>query len=209
MQKRYIILALLLIGVASGLIFIPEMTNKDQISAKVFLNEIGDQARFVSTDDIAKRIIDQDPILLLVDVRSEDDYNIYSLPGAINIPLANVLDEDWEGYINQNIQDVVFYANDDILSEKAWAVCAQLDFKNLYVLDGGLNRWFATIMLPPKPTETDASDAFSLYDFRVGASIYFGSGSTAVASDKSETPKAPKKTIPIKKKVKREAEGGC
>lgn len=209
MQKRYIILALLLLGVAFGLVFIPEMTKKDQINADVFLSEIGDQARYVSTDEIAQRIINQDPILLLVDVRNEEDYNNYTLPGAVNIPLANVLDENWEGYINQEVQDVVFISNDDILAEQAWAVCAQLDYKNLYVMDGGLNHWFATIMLPPKPKETDASDAYSLYDFRVGASIYFGSGSTTVTTVKKKESKQVKKTIPIKKKVKKEAEGGC
>lgn len=208
MKKRYIFLAILFLGMASGLLFLPDMKEKTQIPADVFLNHIHSSNRYLSSDEIAKRIINGDPMLFLVDVRTVKEYNNYSLPGSINIPLKDILLEDWAGYLDQDIVDVIFYSNDDIYSEEAWAICKQLGYTNLYVLDGGLNTWFATIMLPQKPDDTAPTEEFDLFSFRTGASIYFGSGSTAIAAEPVSQP-VKKKTIPVKKKVKREAEGGC
>jgi len=206
MQKRYIFLAILFIAMASGLLFLPDMKEKSQIPVDVFLNDIHSNNRHLTSDEIAKRIINGDPMVFLVDVRTVEEYDNYSLPGSINIPLKDILLDDWAGYLDQDIVDVIFYSNDDILSEQAWALCKQLGFKNLYVLDGGLNTWFETIMLPKEPGELASTAAFDLFSFRTGASIYFGSGSTAVAV---EAKPVKKKTIPVKKKAKREAEGGC
>ena len=207
MQKRYIFLAVLFLGMASGLLYLPDMKQKTQIKAETFLNDIHSNNRDLTTDEIAKRIIDGDPMLFIVDVRTEAEYDNYSLPGAINIPLKDLLLDDWAGYLDQDIQDVIFYSNDDVMAEQAWALCKQLGYKNLYVMDGGLNYWFETIMLPKEPGELGSSADFDLFAFRTGASIYFGSGSTAVAV-KVDKPKA-KKTLTVKKKAKKVAEGGC
>lgn len=212
MQKRYILLAFLFLVVAAGLLFIPDMKKKTQIPASAFLKDIHSNSRYISTDELAKRIIDGDPTLFLVDVRSEEEYNVYSLPDALNMPLNKLLNPDWQGYLDQDVLDVIFFSNDDILSEEAWALCNQQGYSNLYVLDGGLNRWFATIMLPEEPGELASTTELELYSFRTGASIYFGSGTVhvPVIKEVEEKPKPkPKKTIPIKKKVQVEAEGGC
>jgi len=173
-----------------------------------FLKAIHTNNRFVDSDEIAKKMINQDPILQLIDVRSPQEFAAYHLPGAINIPFENVLDEKWTSTLNQDILELVFYSNDDVFAEQAWAICKQKGYSNLYVLDGGLNRWFETIMLPPEPSETDPIEDFELYQFRVGASIYFGSGSVNTFEE-PVTPRKVKNTVPIQKKVKREAEGGC
>ena len=213
MQKRYIFLAILFAAIASGLLFLPDQVQKTQIPAEAFLNAIHSNNRFLSSDEIAKRIIEGDPIVFLVDVRTAEEYEQYSLPGSVNIPIQNLLMDDWAGYVDQDIVDVIFYSNDDILAEEAWALCRQLGYKNLYVLDGGLNTWFETIMQPQKPDELAASEEFDLYSFRTGASIYFGSGAIPIAveytPEKKKAAPVKKKTIPVKKKVKVEAEGGC
>ena len=219
MQKRYIFLATLFAIIASGLLFLPDMKQKTQVSTDSFLNDIHSNNRYLSSDEIAKRIIEDDPIVFLVDVRTAKEYDNYSLPGAINIPLKDLLTEDWAGYLDQDIVDVIFYSNDDILAEQAWALCKQLGYTNLYVLKGGLNNWFATIMLPQEPGELGSSAEFDLFSFRTGASIYFGSGDRVinVIVDKPKPkpkpkaqPKAqPKKQVPVKKKRRRVAEGGC
>tara|TARA_R110002050_G_scaffold263772_1_gene404413 strand:- start:8626 stop:9249 length:624 start_codon:yes stop_codon:yes gene_type:complete len=207
MQKRYIFLAALFLVIASGLLFLPGMKQKTQIPAEHFLNDIHSNNRYLSTDEIAERIIDGDPMLFIVDVRTEKEFDNYRIPGAINIPFKDLLLDDWAGYLDQDIQDVIFYSNDDILSEEAWALCKQMGYSNLYVMDGGLNYWFETIMLPPKPGELSSSADFDLFAFRTGASIFFGSGSTTIAV-KPQAPKA-KKTLTVKKKTKKAAEEGC
>jgi hypothetical protein len=83
-------------------------------------------------------------------------------------------------------------------------------------MKGGLNEWFSTIMLPEEPGELASSEEIELYQFRTGASIYFGSGTVEfpkvveVEVEVEEAPKTvEKKTIPVQKKVKVEDEGGC
>lgn len=208
MQKRYIILAFLFLVIAAGLLNLPDMKSKNQIQATEFLNNIHSTHRYLTSDDLAHRIIDEDPMVFLVDVRSEAEFNAYHLPGAINIPFDQILDENWNAHLNQEIVDVIFYSNDDVYSEQAWALCKQQGFKNLFILEGGLNHWFETIMQPPTPLETDPIEAFELYSFRKGASIYFGSGSVVIPEEQPQ-PIEMKKTIPIQSKPKKAAEGGC
>lgn len=214
MKKAFLFVALLVMAFAAGQLLISNMQQKTQSPAEIFLNEIHSNNRYLSSDEVAKRIIDGDPTLFLVDVRIEDDFNTYSLPGATHIPLQDVLKEDWAKQLNQDKLDVIFFSNDDFDSEQAWALCKQQGYSNLYVLEGGLNRWFETIMLPEKPGEMASTEEMDLYDFRTGASIYFGSGTVTipviVEVEVEEKPKpAKKKPIPVKKKVKIEAEGGC
>jgi len=212
MNKAFLYLSLIVLVIATVLLFQSNYENKQQNPAEAFLKEIHSSNRYVSTDEIAKRIIEDDPTLFLVDVRAEEEFNTYSLPGAVNIPLQSVLNKEWEQNLNQGVLDVIFFSNDDFNSEEAWALCKQEGYSNLYVLEGGLNNWFSTIMLPEKPGELASTEELELFSFRTGASIYFGSGSVTipVIVEVEEKP-APlvKKTIPVKTKQKAEAEGGC
>jgi len=209
MSKRYIIIAILLIGSAFGLILIPKQAPTDQIKPTAFLIEINDPARFLETDQIAKRLIEEDPTLFLIDVRSLYEYEDYSIPASVNIPLEELLLEQWSDFIDQEGMDIVFYSNGDVYADQAWVLTAQTGRSNLYVMKGGLNEWFRTIMKPEKPGEMDPSEAYDLYSFRKGASIFFG-GSAQDVPLLNENEGAPKKKkVIVKKKVKKAAEGGC
>ncbi|MCB2219653.1 MAG: rhodanese-like domain-containing protein [Bacteroidetes bacterium] len=179
MSKVYIIFASLLILVAFGLVLLPDTEHEDQIPPEALLKEIMNQSRFLSADLIAARIIDEDPSIMLVDVRTAEAYNSYSLPGAINIPLKETLDEEWQPYLNQRGVDVVFFSNGDLFADQAWILCSRLGYKNLYVMEGGLNQWFTQIMQPTVPPDTSPNEDFDLYSFRKAASIYFGGGAPA------------------------------
>ena len=208
MSKRYILIAILLIGSALGLIVIPKKVTTDQVKPTAFLADLNDPARFLETDQIAKRLIDEDPTLFLIDIRSLYEFEDYSIPGSVNIPLEELLLDQWSDYINQEYMDIVFYSNGDVYADQAWVLTAQSGIDNLYVMKGGLNEWFRTIMKPDKPGEMATSSDFDLYSFRKGASIFFGGSvqNVPVLND-DNTPK--KKKVVLKKKIKKAAEGGC
>jgi len=205
MSKRYILLAVLLLASAFGLTLMPEKVDSHQIKAKDFLTEIYNPARYLSTHQIAKRLIERDPSIFLVDVRTPSEYNEYAIPDAFNIPLENLLNEEWVDYLSQDGVDVVLYSNGDIYADQAWALLAQHGAENLYVLKGGVNQWFATIIQPVAPPETASSEAFDLYSFEKAACIYFGGTSANVES----VAPTKKKTVVVRKKKKKAAEGGC
>ncbi len=218
---RYVILAAILIVLAGGLVLLPKYEKHEGINPEELLSKTISPERYITTDELADRIINQDPTLLLIDVREENSFKKYSLPNAINIPLKKILDEDSEPYLYQDEYDVVMFSNDNFYSDQAWILCNRLGYENLNVLKGGINTWFNTIINPKKPTENMASNEFELYSFRKAASMYFGVAypekvkKQPVVIKKTRTVKAttplatPKKVIPKKKKKKMPVEGGC
>ena len=204
MSTRYIILAIILLGAAFGLTILPEKGYRSVLSPEEVLLKASEGSRYLSTHTVAERIIERDPSLLLIDVRMIDEFEAYNITGSINIPQEEILNEAWEMYLDQDAMDIVFYSTGDIFAEQAWNLSAQKGYKNLYVMKGGLNKWFETIIQPTPPTETDPTEAFELYSFEKAASIYFGG--TPIGA---QVAPAPKKNVSVRKKEKKQAEGGC
>jgi len=205
MSKRYILILVVLTALAFGLLVLPDSKRSKDVKPELLLKEINSPSRYLSVDLVAERLIDEDPSIMLIDVRSPDQSAEYFLPGAFSIPLDEIILADWEDYLNQEDMDVVLYSNSDLFADQAWILCTRLGYKNLYVMKGGLNEWFATIMQPQSPPETASKEEFDLYSFRKAARQYFGGGSNIeIETD------LPKENIVVKKRVKKVvAEGGC
>ena len=208
---RYAALATILIILSAGLVLLPKYEKHEGINPEELLSNAISPERYISTDNLANRIINQDPSILLIDVRDADNYNKYSLPNAINIPLKNLLDEEFQAYLYQDAYDVILFSNDNFYADQAWVLCNRLKYKNLHVLKGGINNWFNTIINPPKPTENMPAADFELFSNRKAASMFFGVAYPEQVKKKPVEVKkaAPKKVIPIKKKKKMPVEGGC
>lgn len=212
---RYVILAFIFIALAGGLILLPKYRSVKGVEPAKLLSDAISPERYISTDELANRIISQDPSLLIIDVRRKVDYDKYALPGAIHIPLESILADDYNGYVDQNEYNVIFYSNDNLLADQAWMLCKRLDYNNIHVLKGGINEWYRTIINPQKPSEILPSSAYDLYAFRKAASMYFGVAyPQKLAQQKSVQPKPkvatkPKVIKPKKKKKKMPVEGGC
>jgi len=207
--RRYQILAAILFILAAGLVLLPKYKKNEGVKPELFVKNAISSERYISTDLLADRLVNQDPVVLLVDTRSEKDFNNYALPNAINIPLKKFLDEDFEGFINQDVYDVILYSNDNFYADQAWMIGNRLGYTNLYVLKGGLNEWFNTIINPKLPEETMPNEAFELYSFRKAAGMYFGVGIPEPETKEIIKKKPVKKVITVKKKKKRAPEGGC
>lgn len=206
-MKVRLIMATIFIPLGIIIAAIPENTTKKyKLTANELLNEVNEGAQFVSTDEIADMLVQKDPSLQLIDVRSQTEFEKYSLPGSINIPLSDLLSEEYEDYLDQGVKMNVFYSNGNLKSNEAWMITRQLGFENNFVLQGGLNYWAETILNPQAPKTVLADDEIAKYDFRKGAGMALGGGSTVV--NNSNAVKKPKKKIKKRKKKKRVA-GGC
>ena len=207
---RYTMLAGILIILAGGLVLLPKYEKHEGISPEKLLSNVISPERYISTDKLADILINQDPSYILIDVRDVENYSHFTLPNAINIPMAKLLDVDSEKYLNQSQYNVVLFSNNDFLADQAWIICNRLDYSNLHVLKGGVNQWFNTIINPPKPTENMPANAFELFSFRKAASMYFGVAYPEQFKKPKEVKKViSKKVVPVKKKKKAPAEGGC
>ncbi len=207
-MKARLILASTLIPLGLIIAAVPENTTKPyKLTADELLEEVKSGTQFIGPDEVADMVISKDPSLQLIDVRSADEFEKFSLPNAINIPLADILNPEWEGYINQDVQLNVFYSNGTNDANQAWLITRQLGYDNNYVLQGGLNYWAETVMNPEAPKSTSPNEEILKYNLRKGAGMALG-GEAPEPTQSQSTPDSPKP--PVKKReTKKRVQGGC
>jgi len=102
----------------------------------------------------AHKLIEGNPEeIILLDVRTEGEYNAEYIPGAINIPLS-----DLENRIDEldSSKAIIVYCQSGSRSRTASETLAQRGFI-VYNMEGGINAWkekFATSTSTSKPTQT-------------------------------------------------------
>lgn len=206
-MKPRTLLALFIIPMGIIIAAVPQNTTRPyKLTANELLGEVTTRTQFVSPDVVADMIIKKDPSLRLIDVRSQDEFEKYSLEGAVNIPITDLLSVEYSAILNQDVKMNVFYSNGTITANEAWMVTRQLGYRNNFVLEGGLNYWFENILNPQEPSSTSPDEEFAKYDFRKSASQALGGGLTIEAAAPQNAPPKPVITTTPKKK---RASGGC
>jgi rhodanese-related sulfurtransferase len=206
-MKPRVILAIATIGLGLLIAAIPPDTTKPyKLTANQLLSEVNTHTQYITPETVADMIVQKDPSLQLIDVRGKDDFDSYHLENAINIPLNDLLSDEYAEILDQDLKMNVFYSNGSLHANEAWLITRQLGYKNNYVLEGGLNYWFAVIMNPEQPASTSPDEEFAKYDFRKSASQALGGGQ--VIQTAATTPVGDKPVILNKPKKKKTA-GGC
>ncbi|MDA3821539.1 MAG: rhodanese-like domain-containing protein [Bacteroidales bacterium] len=208
MKNTRVILAIVYIPLAFILAFAPIKTNKPNIlTSDELLEEVNSSVQFTTPDIVADRIIQKDPFLQLIDVRTPEEFEKFSLPGAINIPLSQLLSAEYADLLDQSDYTNVFYSNGTVSSSQAWILTRMNGYENNYVLMGGLNYWAETIMNPEAPPSTSPDEEIAKYNFRKGASQVLGGAASSAEASQSIL-SAPKLIIKKSTKKKR-VQGGC
>ncbi|MCD6090423.1 MAG: rhodanese-like domain-containing protein [Bacteroidales bacterium] len=204
MNRNYFFLTALMLLLAIGTMFLSKSEQQKQIEPDKLLWEIIQPTRYVSTDEVAKLIIQNDPSIELIDVRTPKEFAEFSLPNAINIPLDSIVTTSSLEYFGIPGMNVIFFSNDAIQADQGWVMTKRLGFDATYVMKGGLNRWIETIIQPTEPKETAPQTEFDIYQFRKGAQIYF------TGAKVETTTNAKKNKVVIKRRKKTvTASGGC
>jgi len=205
--ELYIFAVLLLGGIVA--IFLPDTKAKEHvIDEKELLYELNKDGRYISTDEVAQAIIENDQSFMFIDVRSPKEYEAYTIDGAVNIPADKVMDEEFDVYLKQDAYTVVLFSNGSSLADQTWLRLRSYDYKGHKVLKGGLNEWYSTILNPQKPIAKDlTAEEEEKYLFRKGASVYF-TGAQVIGTGVSK-PKASSASKPIIKRKKKAVSGGC
>ncbi|MEN8115944.1 MAG: rhodanese-like domain-containing protein [Bacteroidota bacterium] len=203
MNRNYIFLTILMLVLAFGTLVATKQHESNQREPEELLQEIIQPTRYVTTDQVAKMIIQGDPSLMLVDVRSDIEYEEYSLPRSLNIPLDSLLNEDYLSYLGVPGTKVVFFSNDDIKADQTWILAKRMGYNSTYVLKGGINCWMETIIDPIHPGEDAPYSEVETYTFRKGAQMYF----TGSPGEGDETSKV---NVTVRRREKTTvAAGGC
>ena len=206
-MKSIKLLALFIIPLGLIIAAVPQNTTKPfLLTAEQLLIEVNSGSQFITAETVADMIIQKDPSLNLIDIRNAEDFEKFSLPGAINIPAAELLSEQYSDILDQDVKMNVFYSTGTVTANEAWMILRQLGYENNYVLEGGLNYWFDAILNPLKPSSTSSNEEFAKYDFRRSAGMALGGGNAVQSSANQITDRARPAAKPAKKK---KAAGGC
>ncbi len=141
-------ITVLLVGLGILLAFMPNPSSKtfklkpDDLLEKSVSSEI-----YFSVDQVARFVITEDSTVQLIDLRSADEFRKCNIPGAVNIPFDDLLNPAWSVYFSQKNVRTIFYGNGDQNANVAWTIATGLGTENCFVMKGGLNEWFKTVVL--------------------------------------------------------------
>jgi rhodanese-related sulfurtransferase len=205
MSKKYVIPVALLLILGLVLVLLPQRDHETDAQPGELLAELSTKLRFLNPDLVAQRMVDGDPSLLLIDVRNTSEYERFTLPGAVNIPLDSILSDNSKEIIGQEGIDAVFFSNDNIIAGRAWILSKRAGADNIFILEGGLDLWFRNFFTAVPPPETASASEIELHQFRMGVRQHFTGGSITISS-----PEPSGEPLQLKPKSKKSAaEGGC
>jgi len=209
-MKTRIILSIILASLGLIIAATPKSTtHNNQPNSQQLLQEVAEGGQYITTDEIAQRIIEKDPTLQLIDVRNQEEFEKFALPGAINIPMVDLLAAQYTDILDQEAKVNVFYSNGSLDALEAWMITRQLGSANNFVLKGGLNYWVETIVNPTKPDATSPDEELAKYNFRIAAGKALGGGTDSTISTASTAPTKPATSIKPVAGKKKKAAGGC
>lgn len=100
--------------------------------------------------------------LVMLDVRSETDYNLFHVHGARHVPLAMLATHIPELLLEPAANTLyVVMSNDEAAATEAWKILSASSVPNVYILENGVNGWIATFgaedaVLTPTPAPPTA-----------------------------------------------------
>ncbi|HFB61799.1 MAG TPA: hypothetical protein ENJ69_02325, partial [Bacteroidetes bacterium] len=122
MNRNYIFLTLLMLALALGTFFLKKEPARQETKPETLLLEIVQPTRYVSTDQVAKMIIQKDPSLEIVDVRTPEEFAKFTLPNALNLPPDSLLTPSGNEQLGIPGMKVVFISDDAIRADQEWVL---------------------------------------------------------------------------------------
>lgn len=166
--------SILLIGLGVILSFLPFNTAKSfhLNSDELLLKSVSDDIYF-SVDQVAHFINNEDTTFQLIDVRSAEQFKAFNIPGSINIPFSDFANPKWEVYLSQKELKNIYYGNGDQTASYAWTISTGLNYGNNFIMKGGLNEWYKTVMLSQFEGENITPRENALFENRFNARKIF------------------------------------
>lgn len=147
-MKARIKITVLLVGLGILLAFMPNPASKNfKLKPNELIAKSNSEDIYFSVDEVARFLNNEDSTILLIDLRTADEYRKCNIPGSVNIPFEDLLNPVWKGYFTQKNMRSVFYGNGDQNANIAWTLATGLGYQNCFVMKGGLNEWYKTVML--------------------------------------------------------------
>lgn len=166
------------------------------------LSEALDEKTLFSVDQVAKFVASEDSTVQLVDLRSPEEFNIMNIPGSLNIPYDRFIEIAPGTIPVSGEMKYILYSNGDYDANSAFMIARGLKLSSVYVMDGGMNEWFRTIMNSRFSGERITARENALFENRRKATTMFNEINSLPDSLK-------KKYFEAKHVAAKKLDGGC
>jgi rhodanese-related sulfurtransferase len=137
------------------------------------LGEVLDSSTWFTVDQVARFIVAEDSSVQVIDLRTPEEFRTVNIPGSINLPYNKLLDTDPATLLSNGKARNIFYSNGDFDSNFALAIARGLNLKNTFVMKGGLNEWFNTVVNSTFIGERISARENALFETRTRAKKLF------------------------------------
>ncbi len=151
----------------------------------------------MTPDELAFRILDHDPMLLIVDVRAAASFAATGLPGSANLPIDEFFAQSSRDTLHRSDTQVVFVGADNTSGVVAATLARELGTERVAALQGGFPALQQTVLDVVPPAGALAGPEKDTWEFRMDA-----------APKLAALIKARSAAKPVVKKTKKIA-GGC
>lgn len=192
-----------LISLGLILALIP-FTGNRSISSKPseLLAEITDESVFLTPDQVARMIVSEDSTLRLIDVRDSEEFKAFTLPGALNAPYGQFLKADPATILGKGDVKNILFSNGERDASYALVLARGINYKNVYIMKGGMNAWYESVMNSTFSGERISARENALFETRTKAKRIFTEFNSLPDSLKS-------KLLEAKKLEATKLDGGC
>lgn len=207
-RSSHLFPALLIILAVFLLLVLPPRPHSNfyETSYDKILDEMVTKKHLTCADEVTFSIMQGEKYpVILVDVREPEDFERFTLPGAINIPLSDILNHRWKVVFENPNRKIAFFSFSDTHAEEAWLITRRAGYTGMKVLEGGLNNLLYSIFLEEIVPARKRLDCIEMHTvrFRGEARNYFQSGNAVKQKQGSPVPVL--KVVEIEKP----ASGGC
>lgn len=178
------------------------------VNTKDMLQKITSPDYFITQDELTNTDY------ALIDIRNPFDYNKGPIDNAINIPSAEVLNEDNAELLERLKEEektIVMYGNNPNEALSPFMVLSQLGYDNVKILTVENNYYQNKLITKNVFVEDSVADVKGFIQESIKKTEEAMKKANAEAKPKYVKPKVvtPKKVVPVKKKKKMPVEGGC
>ncbi|MBI4618749.1 MAG: rhodanese-like domain-containing protein [Desulfobacterales bacterium] len=187
------------------MLFLPSQdSSKYRFDPEAIAKSIIEGTDQISPQTLSEWIIEGRKDFILIDIRSEKEFEKGKIKGAENIPLQKLITKNTiEGLPKDKI--IVVYSNGSSHASQAWLVMKTAGIES-YILEGGFNYWNSFILNPGEYFADASDDEVLKYKSGIAVSNYFGGGSSTSSTVDDKT-KTEKKAIEIPKKKGKKLKG--
>jgi rhodanese-related sulfurtransferase len=194
------------------IILIIAVTNRPSVTYKLNKDNLvallKDSSQFVSPVGLDALLEQKKGTLVMVDIRSFDEYSKGHIKESVNIPVMNLLDKNTLSFFDElssKGQESILYGDDQLQANGPWLLLKQVGVKNVKILQGGYQLYK---LLPFNDSLTSLAKQMVWVERSIIDTSALRKKTTSVSLPVAGKPKVQKeKVIPVKKEES--GGGGC